>query len=146
MNFNLRPAVEADTSAIRTLVWRAGINPTGLKWPRFIVATNPDGELIACGQVKPHSDGSKELASIAVTPTWQGKGIARAVIEHLLATHPGELHLMCLSSQVPLYEKFGFRAITEDEMPPYFRRIKRLTKIAEFVMSEGECLLVMCKG
>ena len=99
MNFNLRPAVEADASAIRTLVWRAGINPTGLKWPRFIVAT-----------------------------------------------HPGELHLMCLSSQVPLYEKFGFRAITEDEMPPYFRRIKRLTKIAEFVMSEGECLLVMCKG
>jgi hypothetical protein len=28
-------------------------------------------------------------------------------------------------------------------MPPYFRRIKRLTKLAEYVRQEGEILLVM---
>ncbi len=143
----LRPALAEDDHAIRTLIREGGINPTGLKWPRFVVATSSDGiapsNVIACGQIKPHADGSQELASIAVTPSWQGQGLARAIIEHLLASHPEELHLMCRSSLGPFYEKFGFYALTDDEMPTYFRRIKRMTKIVAFVMTGGQHLLVM---
>lgn len=141
--FTLRPATADDAAAIRSLVWQAEINPTGLKWPRFILAVLPSNEIIGCGQIKPHADGSQELASLAVLPAWQGKGVARALITHLLAQHPGELHLMCRSHLGPFYEKFGFRKLSEADMPPYFRRIKRLTKLAEFVRQEGEILLVM---
>jgi len=142
--FSLRPATAEDASIIRTLIWQAGINPTGLKWPRFVVAAAPR-EVVACGQVKPHGDGSRELASLAVAPPWQGQGLARAIIEHLLTAHPGEMHLMCRSPLGPFYEKFDFHPVPEEEMPPYFRRIKRLTKIAEFMMPDGEHLLVMRK-
>jgi N-acetylglutamate synthase-like GNAT family acetyltransferase len=108
-----------------------GINPSGLKWPRFVVATTPAGDVVGCGQIKSHADGSMELASIVVTPPWQGQGIARSIIEYLLETHHGDLHLMCQSSLGKLYEKFGFQAISEEEMPPYFRRIKHLAKNSE---------------
>ncbi len=41
------------------------------------------------------------------------------------------------------YEKFGFRSIDEDEMPKYFRRLKKLFKVADVVMRSGEDLLIM---
>ncbi|GAB4579457.1 MAG: hypothetical protein Fur0022_21950 [Anaerolineales bacterium] len=140
---SLRPARAEDAQTIHDLVWKAKINPSGLKWERFIVAVSPEGEVIGCGQIKPHADGTQELASIVIAPAWQGKGLARAIIEHLIASHPGELYLMCLAGLRPLYEKFGFRVLAEDEMPPYIRRLKRLTKIAEVVMQQGEILLAM---
>jgi N-acetylglutamate synthase-like GNAT family acetyltransferase len=56
--FNLRPATEEDIKTIRQLVRIGQINPTGLKWQRFIVAETPEGQVIGCGQIKSHSDGS----------------------------------------------------------------------------------------
>ncbi|NJN43373.1 MAG: GNAT family N-acetyltransferase [Anaerolineae bacterium] len=102
-----------------------------VKVAAFRCGNHPAGEVVGCGQIKPHADGSTELASIVVTPPWQGQGIARSIIEHLLETHHGDLYLMCQSSLGPLYEKFGFQAISEGEMPAYFRRIKHLAKNSE---------------
>lgn len=141
--FILRPATQADQNQIRKLVWKAGINPSGLKWPHFVVAATPRGEVVACGQVKPHADGTQELASIAVKPSWQRRGLARAIIERLLASHSGELYLMCRSSLGPMYEKFGFQAVGPDQMPRYFQRVRRLVALAEVWLPEGETLLVM---
>lgn len=141
--FTLRPATAADAPTIQALIRQAGINPTGLKWPRFILATAADGQIIGCGQIKPHADGSHELASLAVVPAWQGQGVARSLIEHLLTAHAGDLYLMCRAPLGPFYEKFGFQKLADHQMPPYFRRIKTLTKIAEFVIQEGALLWVM---
>ncbi|MGD2155650.1 MAG: GNAT family N-acetyltransferase [Anaerolineales bacterium] len=141
--FILRRASQDDETAIKALVRSARINPTGLDWERFLVAESPQGEVIGCVQVKPHRDGSRELASLVVAPDWRGQGVARALIERFLGEHPGEIYLMCRSSLGPLYEKFGFRAITEAEMPKYFQRIKRLTRIMDMLRSEGVHLLVM---
>ncbi|MCB9135729.1 MAG: GNAT family N-acetyltransferase [Anaerolineales bacterium] len=141
--FTLRPATATDAPTIQALIRQAGINPTGLKWARFVLAIRADGEIVGCGQIKPHLDGSHELASLAVVPAWQGHGIARMLIAHLLTTHVGELYLMCRASLGPFYEKFGFQKLADSHMPPYFRRIKTLTKLAEFVMQEGELLWVM---
>lgn len=143
--FTLREAVEGDSHAIRALVILGRINPTGLDWRRFIVAVAPGGEVIGCGQVKPHRDGTLEMASIVVTPAWRGMGVARAIIERLLSRHPGDLYLMCRSRLGTLYEKFGFRAIEEGEMPPYFRRINRLSSLASLLARTGETLLIMKK-
>jgi N-acetylglutamate synthase-like GNAT family acetyltransferase len=142
-SFSLRAAIVEDSSAIRHLVISVGINPTGLDWRRFVVAVSPQGEVIGCGQVKPHRDGSLELASIAVTPERRGQGVARAIIEHLLAENQGELYLMCRSGLGGLYEKFGFRVIQPDEMPRYFRKISRLVGLVEVLRRDGESLLVM---
>jgi N-acetylglutamate synthase-like GNAT family acetyltransferase len=144
--FSLRPAAAGDAGAIRWLVHTGGINPTGLDWRRFVVAVTQDGEVIGCGQIKPHWDGSRELASLAVHPDWRGQGVARAIIERLLAAVPGELHLMCRANLGPLYRKFGFRALQPVEMPGYFRRISRLARLFERLSGQRVSLLVMRRG
>ena len=144
--FKLRRAVEEDGAAIRALIKEGRINPTGLKWPRFVVAVNSVGEVVGCGQVKSHRDGSIELASLVVTAEWRGQGLARAIIEYLVCEHPEDMYLMCRSSLGDFYERFDFRALQETEMSPYFRRISRLASLAEFLRKDGETLLVMKRG
>lgn len=141
--FSIQPAKLEHASKIRNLILRSGINPTALNRERFLVALTPNGDFIGCGQVKPHADGTMELASVAVLPSWRGRGVARALIESLLATHPGELYLMCQSYLGPLYEKFGFRVISEPEMPTYFRRVSKLAGALENLRKANETLLIM---
>ncbi|MEX1247026.1 MAG: GNAT family N-acetyltransferase [Anaerolineales bacterium] len=141
--FSVQKAHSHHVSPIRKLVLASGINPTGLNWQRFLIAITPKGEVIGCGQIKPHADGTMELASIAVKPAWRGRGIAGALIEALLVSHSGELYLMCQSSLGPLYEKFGFKAVQQTEMPTYFRRVSKLAGVLENLRKAGERLLVM---
>ncbi len=143
MTFTLRPAQEEDAEVIRDLVIEGKINPTSLAWTRFVVAETAEGQVIGCGQIKPHRDGSMELASIAVTGAWRGRGVARAIIEYLIAGHEGSLYLTCRSTVGELYEKFGFRVLAAEEMPKYFRRISRLVGFIEPLRKEGVTLLVM---
>jgi N-acetylglutamate synthase-like GNAT family acetyltransferase len=141
-DISLRPATQADDAAIKALIRSAQINPMDLDWRRFLLAVTRDGEMVGCGQVKPHSDGTRELASIAVRPAWRGRGVARLIIEQLLAESPRPLYLTCASRLGPFYEKFGFRAVSESEMTPYFRRLSRLAT-AFMKMARGQTLLVM---
>jgi amino-acid N-acetyltransferase len=141
--YQLRPASESDAAGIRALIRQARINPLDLDWLRFVVAVSPAGDLVGCGQVKTHRDGSSELASIVVAPAFRGQGIARALVEYLSARHPGMLYLTCRSSLGPFYEKLGYRIIQEDEMPPYFRRISHLFNLLSKTHLVGEGLLVM---
>jgi N-acetylglutamate synthase-like GNAT family acetyltransferase len=143
--FTIHPARETDLPAIKELIYSNEINPMGIAWQRFIVATGPDGKVIGCGQLKPHRKEILELASLAVSSEYRNQGIARAIIEHLLADSPRPLYLMCRSRLEPLYEKFGFRAITYEEMPRYFQRISKLAGWVETVakFGEGDGLSVM---
>jgi len=141
--YMVRPAFESESAQIKELINIVGINPTGLDWKRFIVAVNAEGQVIACGQIKPHGVEIRELASIATHPKYRGLGLARAVIETLLRENPRPLYLMCISHNGPMYEKFGFQALAEKQMPRYFARIKKLfNATAAFRKSTGE-LLVM---
>ena len=124
----LRPALESDAPMIRDLIHRVGINPLDLDWRHFVIAGSTGSQFMGCAQLKPHRDGSLELASLAVETGYRGQGVARAIIEHLLAHSPRPLYLMCQPALVPLYEKFGFQVIALDAMPPYFRRILRLVQ------------------
>ena len=141
--FQIQAAQAEHHEDIKQLVRGSGINPTGLDWTRFLVAINRQGQLIGCGQVKPHADGSLELASLAVRPEWRRRGVATALIETLLVAHPGTLYLMCQSSLGPLYQRFGFESIGADAMPKYFRRISKLAGVLESVRAQGESLLIM---
>jgi N-acetylglutamate synthase-like GNAT family acetyltransferase len=141
--FTLRPATEEDAPIIRQLVRIGQINPTGLRSQRFVVAESDKGQVIGCGQVKPHGDGSDELASLVVHPDWRGQGVARAIIEHFIGDYDGDLYLMCRENLGPLYEKFGFQSVPQDEMPRYFQRIMRMLGLLDRVMSDGERVLIM---
>lgn len=141
--YTLRPALEAESAAIRDLIHLVGINPTGLDWRRFLVAVTPEGRVIACGQLKPHGRDLLELASIAVLPEHRGEGLARAVIERLLEGSSRPLYLTCVSRLEPFYERFGFRAIEYAQMPRYFQRLSRLAGLVFTLSKRGETLLVM---
>jgi len=141
--FTLRPARESESSQIKDLIHLVGINPMGLDWKRFIVAANDQDQMIGIGQIKPHGEDVPELASIAVYPEYRGQGIGRAIIERLLKDSPRPLYLMCESSLGALYEKFGFREISYDEMPRYFQRISKLVDLVTTLAHREERLLVM---
>jgi N-acetylglutamate synthase-like GNAT family acetyltransferase len=115
----------------------------GLDWKRFVVAAGDHDELLGCGQLKPHGPDVLELASIAVYPEHQGKGVARLIIEHLLKDSPRPLYLMCESGIGPMYEKFGFRPVTYDDMPRYFQRISKLAGLVTTLAKRQERLLIM---
>ena len=94
---SIRPAFESESTQIKDLINLVGINPTGLDWKRFVVAVNDSGQVIACGQIKPHGVDIRELASIAVQPEYRGQGLARAVIEVLLSETPRPVYF-CFSN------------------------------------------------
>ncbi len=142
-NFSLRPALESESAQIKDLIKLVGINPTGLDWKRFRVAVNENGQIIACGQVKPHGADIRELASIAVLPEYRKQKIARALIELILLENPRPLYLMCISHNGPMYEKFGFRAIAAADAPRYFRRIIKLFDLADLFRKSEDTLWVM---
>ncbi len=139
----LRQATQADSAAIHKLIHQVGINPMDLDWRRFILAVDGSDQILACGQLKPHGKDVMELASIAVKPDYRGLGLARRVIEHLLSVGPRPLYLTCRSPLGAFYEKWGFLAIGQDEMPPYFRRLSRLVSLMPEFVRRGETLLVM---
>jgi amino-acid N-acetyltransferase len=145
MGYRLRLASEDDAPNIKGLVYAARINPTGLDWRRFTVAISPSGEMIGCVQIKPHRDGSRELASLVVAPAWRGQGVARLLVEQFISAHPGRLYLTCRAGLGGFYKKFGFRVAAETEMTPYFRRLSRLAKVIGFIGLEQEGLLVMVR-
>ena len=119
-----RPAQASDEDAIKALIRAVNINPMGLKWQRFLVAVDENGDLIGCGQIKPHRDGSRELASIAVQKAWRRQGIAGAIIQHLLADKQPPVWLTCMDKLVPFYEQFGFVEVKKGDgrsLPFYYR-------------------------
>ena len=144
--YTLRPAKAQDFPATRSLIRQVGINPLGLHWERFILAVDSQGDMIGCGQVKPHSDGSRELASIAVVEAWRGRGVASAIIRHLMAAENGRLYLTCRAGLGPFYQRFGFRQAQSGELPPYFQRLNRLVRLFRFFrLMPSEGLLIMLR-
>lgn len=139
----IRPAREEESAQIRDLIHLVGINPMGLDWKRFVVAVDEHDEMLGCGQLKPHGSDILELASLAVYPEHQGRGVARLIIEHLLKDSPRPLYLMCESGLGPMYEKFGFRPISYEEMPRYFQRISKLAGLVSTLVQREERLLIM---
>jgi ribosomal protein S18 acetylase RimI-like enzyme len=135
--------METDAAQIRSLIHLVGINPMGLDWRRFVLAVDEQDQMLGCGQIKPHGHDLLELASIAVYPEHQGKGIGSAMIEQLLQDSGRPLYLMCESSNGPLYEKFGFREISYDEMPRYYQRISRVAGLVTTLAKREERLLIM---
>ena len=142
-DFVLREATEDDFPAIRRLIHLVNINPMSLDWRRFLVAVDASNALLGCGQLKPHGTGVMELASIAVQPAYQKRGIASAIIQTLLARGPRPLYLTCRSSLGTFYQRWGFKSIERSEMPAYYRRLARLVAVIGPLVGARDSMLVM---
>jgi amino-acid N-acetyltransferase len=140
-----RPATQNDARTIRTLIYRVGINPMSLDWRRFLLLVDENDRLIGCGQIKPHADGTRELASIAVVPEYQGKGFGTQIITRLLTNTPLPLYLTCRSTTGPYYYRFGFQRLTPSELPPYFHRIWRAASMVSRVFPRMGKMWIMVK-
>jgi len=107
------------------------------------VATTIAGEVIGCGQVKRHRDGSRELASLAVRLQDRDQGVAQALIARLLDGQVRPIYLMCRSDLGLFYNKFGFHAASKNELTPYYRRVTRFMRIFRANRAREDKLLVM---
>ncbi len=143
--YTIRPATRIEAKPIRQLIHQVGINPMNLDWRHFLIAVDGGEQMLGCGQIKPHGDGTRELASIAVWPEYRRRGIAQAIIRRLLAENPPPLYLTCLIHMQSFYEPFGFQVLQAGEMSPYFLRIHRLFSVYQKVNPRTEPLLVMRK-
>jgi GNAT superfamily N-acetyltransferase len=141
----LRPACAEDQKTIRRIIHNARINPLSLDWHHFILAVDKNDRILGTGQIKTHGDGTRELASIAVIPEFQRKGIASRIILHLLERNPPPLYLTCRASLGPFYEKFGFVQFDRSDLKGYFSRLHRIGSLISRLGLTRDGMLVMGK-
>lgn len=142
--FSLRPAREDEQPLIKSFIREEHLNPLSLNWRHFWLAETAEGEKVACGQVKMHGDGSRELASLVVLPAWRGRGVAASLISRLKQEAGPPLWLTCRSGLIPFYARFGFEDATRSEdLPPYFRRLRGLAKVLLGLTRTQDPLAVM---
>lgn len=104
----IRPAIETDQVAIRTLVHSEQLNPYGLDWPNFMVAVIGP-VLVGAVQLRRHLDGSRELGSLVVRKEARRRGIASRLIDALLAGTNERVLLITVEALAARYERWGFR-------------------------------------
>jgi GNAT superfamily N-acetyltransferase len=79
----VRRARPDDQPVITAMVRRARLNPAGLHWEQFVVGER-GGRAVGVAQLRRHSDGTKELASLAVEPGAREHGIGTQMVDALL--------------------------------------------------------------
>lgn len=97
---------------------RASLDKGGL------MAIRQDGALLGCCQAVRHPD-HVEVASFYLEPSVQGQGLGRAVLEALLAGHPGmEARLDVLNGSLAraFWERMGFSVTCGDAVE--FRMVR----------------------
>jgi N-acetylglutamate synthase-like GNAT family acetyltransferase len=140
----IRKALKKDAPGIRALIWQVQINPFGLNWQHFLVAVDEQERVVATGQIKPHRDGTLELASIATHPNYRGQGLASEIISRLIQESPRPIYLHCREKMEPYYNRFGFSALAIEEMPPaYAREMRMMDRARRTVARQLPRLLVM---
>jgi N-acetylglutamate synthase-like GNAT family acetyltransferase len=107
---HVRPAIPEDQPHIRALARGERLKPTGLDWPRFIVAEDA-GRIVGAVQLRRHPDGSSELASLVVAPAFRRHGVAASLIDRRLADATGRVFVITGRRHAGYYRRWGFNAI-----------------------------------
>lgn len=117
----VRRAVVSDQAAIEALVSGERLNPNGIEWPGFRVATHGNA-VVGAVQMRRHRDGSRELGSLVVSWEYRGRGIASMLIESVLADQFGPVHVVTARAEATRYARWGFRSIAPAWAPRAVRR------------------------
>jgi amino-acid N-acetyltransferase len=116
MSIEIRPAAGADQDAIVALVHSERLKPFGIRWPNFVVAAH-SGRLVGAAQMRRHSDGSRELGSLVVAPRWRGRGVARQMIEALVAGERRPVFTITRQVRAAAFARWDFRRIPAVQAP-----------------------------
>ena len=114
----IRFATAEDQPHILTLARGEKLKPTGLDWPRFVVAEDA-GQIVGAVQLRSHPDGSKELGSLVVAPSFRHRGVAAQLIERRVAGAAGRVFVITGAAYAEYYRRWGFRRI-EPGTAPFF--------------------------
>jgi N-acetylglutamate synthase-like GNAT family acetyltransferase len=98
-----------DAAAAVRLAQELGLDYPGLDGDTLWVAEEK-GRIVGLVALKRHAD-CLELCALGVAPAFRGRGIAKALVEALIAETPGDVHL---ATVIPgFFEGCGFHIIKE---------------------------------
>ena len=117
----VRRAGPDDQPLITAMVRRARLNPAGLHWEHFVVG-ELDARAVGIAQLRSHSDGTKELASLVVEPGHRGHGIATQMVEALLADVTADVYTLIDSRFASHFSRWGFTPVAPRDLPQLVRR------------------------
>jgi len=132
----VRRARVDDQPVITAMVRRARLNPVGLHWEQFVVGER-DGRAVGVAQLRRHSDGTKELASLAVEPGAREHGIATQMVDALLAGETAAVYALIDRRFAHHFARWGFRQVSPGELP---RSLSRTYLIGRAVTTLGSLL------
>jgi amino-acid N-acetyltransferase len=132
----VRRARPDDQPIITAMVRRARLNPAGLHWEQFVVGER-DGRAAGVAQLRRHSDGTKELASLAVEPGAREHGIATQMVDALLADETTAVYALIDRRFVGHFARWGFHQVAPSELP---RSVSRIYLIGRAVTTLGSLL------
>jgi len=84
----------------------------------FIVADS-DGHVVGCGALHVLWDDLAEVRTLAVDPSFRGRGIGGLLLRRLLdiAAELGVERVFCLTFETEFFERFGFEEISGTPVP-----------------------------
>ena len=132
----VRRARPNDQPVITAMVRRARLNPAGLHWEQFVVGER-DGRAVGVAQVRRHSDGARELASLVVESGVRGHGIATQLVDALLADETAAVYALIDRRFAGHFARWGFRKVGPGELP---RSVSRTYLIGRAVTTLGSLL------
>jgi amino-acid N-acetyltransferase len=132
VQFVYRKAQPGDQEAIRALVRSERLNPNGLDWQRFAVATLDD-QIVAAVQLRQHADGSCELGSFVVAKPIRRLGVGGRLVSTLLLNQAGAVYLITRQSMVDYFKRWGFAAVSFSETPADVRRNYLIGSLISFM-------------
>jgi N-acetylglutamate synthase-like GNAT family acetyltransferase len=107
----VRKALPEDIPSAAGLVERLGLDYPGMESDALWIAEDGRGRIVGAVALKKHPD-CLELCALGVDPDFRGKGVARALVEALMAEAPGDVHL---ATVIPgFFESCGFHIIKND--------------------------------
>jgi amino-acid N-acetyltransferase len=132
----VRRARPDDQPVITAMVRRARLNPAGLRWEQFVVGER-DGRAVGIAQLRRHSDGAKELASLVVEPGARGQGIATHMVDTLLAGETAAVYALIDRRFTGHFARWGFRQVGRGDLPS---SVSRTYLIGRVVTALGSLL------
>jgi N-acetylglutamate synthase-like GNAT family acetyltransferase len=132
----VRRARPDDQPVITAMVRRARLNPAGLHWEQFVVGER-DGRAVGVAQLRSHSDGTNELASLVVEPDAREHGIATQMVDALLASETAAVYALIDRRFVGHFARWGFSQVGRSELP---RSVSRIYLIGRVVTTLGSLL------
>ena len=86
----------------------------------FVVAEDPDGQIVGCGALHVFWDDLGEVRTLAVHPEWQHKGVGQDIVGVLedRAKTLGLKKLFCLTFEVEFFTGLGYEVVEDTIVDP----------------------------